>query len=140
MKKIFLMAFFAVIGFTAVQAQCTKSAAACCSKSKGSTSMTSVTKSEVGKFMTVADKVAVNEGIERRQCPETGAVSYMRKSVCSESGTVSFTSVNFDEAAGKFVNVAPSSTVASAKVTTVNNVAAKKKGACCEGKKACVTQ
>jgi hypothetical protein len=137
MKKVIFMAIFAVAGFAA-NAQCTKSAAACCSKSKASTSMTSAKTQSEGKFMTVADKVAVTEGIERRQCPETGAVSYMRKSVCEQSGSVSFTNVSFDESAGKFVNMSPS-TGAKA-VNTAATTATKKKGACCEGKKVCAMQ
>jgi hypothetical protein len=135
MKKVILMAVFAFAGLAA-NAQCAKSSAACCSKNKASTSTTSVKAESEGKFMTVADKAAATSGVERRQCPETGAVSYMRKSVCEQSGTVSFTNVSFDEAAGKFVNVSPS---ASAKTTNAA-VVAKKKAACCEGKKVCAMQ
>ena len=99
MKKLFLfLAFFGCIAFSAnaqKAACCSKKAAATCSKTAAADSK-------------VAAKFAsLDESIESKVCSTSGTVSYVKNYVCSESGKMTSTPVEFDAATQKFVNVSP---------------------------------
>jgi len=117
-KAIFLFSFFFVLGMAAANAQsCQASASAsksCCANK--------------------ATKAASADAtIEKRQA-EDGTVSYVRKETDAQ-GNVKFVSVQYDESAGTFVNVAPkSATIAEGDKATMT-----KKATSCSAseKKAC---
>ena len=103
MKKTLLL--FAFLGLFSFMAQAQKTCAKSCTKTCVKTAAVST--------VTVDDAVLVkaasqDETIERRQCADSGAVSYFRKNTCAVSGKVSFAEVNYDAATSKFVNISPS--------------------------------
>ena len=111
-KAIFFFAFFLTVGLVSADAQCSSASAgkACCA----------------GKAAKAASSDA---SIEKRQA-EDGSISYVRKEADAQ-GSVKFVSVQYDEAANAFVNVAPKTAAAG---TTEGMV----KKACSAGeKKAC---
>jgi len=57
-----------------------------------------------------AQVAAKDPNIERRTDPQTGQVSYVRKSVCPISQRVSYQKVSYCQKSGAFVNAAPSAT------------------------------
>jgi hypothetical protein len=54
-----------------------------------------------------AKMAALDEHIESRTCPQTGKVSYVRKSVCPQSGKTTLTDVEYCSKTSKFINVSP---------------------------------
>lgn len=158
MKKILFFAAFLLMAGVAVNAQsdakksCDKP---CTHSEKASTTEVS---SETSKAMMAANN---DENIEVKTCEESGNVSFYRKDVCSQSGKVSYTEVEYQEGDGTFavkasneekVNMAPakekSSCSPSAKASCGSKASAKsgccsskatkaslKKGSCCSGSK-----
>ncbi|HMP28793.1 MAG TPA: hypothetical protein PKD85_04285 [Saprospiraceae bacterium] len=108
MKKLIFSCLFLVGGFVAMNAQCSKDATA--SKSCCSSKTSTAAKTDVKDNSIVADAVeiaaAADASIQKRQNPESGEMSYFQKSVCSESGKVSWNEVKFDETTKKFTQVA----------------------------------
>ena len=107
MKKIMLFLILLVgVGLTTMEAQtCKKSTAAC---SKKSTTVATSNSSHCGGSATAAAKLAaLDESIETRTCAKSGNVSYVRKETNSGTGSVIFTSVEYDSELGKFVNMSP---------------------------------
>jgi len=118
-KVIFCVAFFFALGITAVNAQSCHSAASagksCCA----------------GKMASAA---AADPSIEKRVA-DNGAVAYVRKE-SDQQGNVKFVSVQFDEASSAFVNVAPKTATAEAKIgaTKKEGCSSAEKKACCAAK------
>ena len=89
------------VGVVSVQAQaCSKSKAAACAKK-------SATMADNGSADAAAKLASLDETIETRTCPHSGAVSYYKKETCKTTGNVSFAAVDYDQSLGKFVNVSP---------------------------------
>jgi hypothetical protein len=108
MKKLVLSCFVFLAGFVVVNAQCAKDAAsakACCS-SKTSTAANVDTKNSAIVANAAEVAAAADATIQKRQNPESGEMSYFQKSVCSESGKISWNEVKFDESNKKFTQVA----------------------------------
>lgn len=141
MKKLFLfLAFFGCIAFSANAQK-----AACCSKKTASTcSKTSAANAEAA-----AKLASMDDMIEKKVCSTSGSVSYVKNYVCSESGKMTSTPVEYDAATQKFVNVSPKNaeqgvggqnakevkTVKAVKaVKTAKSVKTTKKKACCASK------
>ena len=142
MKKLFLfLAFFGCIAFSAnAQKACcaSKSGAKVCSKTAATNAKTAA------KF------ASLDESIQSKVCSTSGTVSYVKNYVCSESGKMTSTPVEFDASTQKFVNVSPQNAEqgvggqnADAEVKTVKAVKAVKtaktvkttaKKACCASK------
>jgi hypothetical protein len=105
MKKIILSSLMMILGVAFVSAQCSKSAtAACCSSKKtaeASTSNTAITDMSAAEIAAAADQT-----IQKRQCPESGTMTFFQKSVNEESGKAVWNEVKFDEATKKFTQVA----------------------------------
>lgn len=107
MKK-FIFSFFLfslmVVGANAQKAACCKpggkSAASCEMKAPSAVS---------AENSAAAEKVAaMDQNIEKRTDPITGAVSYVRKETAVADGAVTYVSLSFDPSTNSFVNVAPS--------------------------------
>ena len=141
MKKLFLfLAFFGCIAFSAnAQKSCcaSKTAAKSCSKT------TAADSEAAAKF------ASLDKSIETKVCSTSGKVSYVKNYVCSESGKMTSTPVEFDAATQKFVTVSPQNAEqgvggqnAEGEVKTVKAVKAVKtaktvktaKKACCASK------
>ncbi len=110
-KAIFFFAFTFVLGAFAANAQCSGASA--------STAPKSCCASKIAKA------AAADPSIEKRQSDD-GSVAYVRKEADAQ-GNVKFVSVQFDEAANTFVNVAPTS------LTTNNSDMTKKTAKACAG-------
>jgi hypothetical protein len=97
-----LLVLFALVAFCGLNAT-----AQDCSYSKNANAK--VDKTHCKATAAAAAKLAsMDENIESRTCPQSGKVSYVRKSVCSTSGKVSFTDVEYCSKSAKFINVSPS--------------------------------
>lgn len=112
MKKLFLLlALFGVVALTNVNAQsCAKKTASCaatCAKKAA------------------AKMASMDENIEARVSAVSGETTYVKKSVCTHSGNVSFDQVEYCTKAGKFVNISPSKVAAPAKTCTKSATTAK---------------
>ena len=135
MKKLTLlfslMALFAVTQVQAQKACCSsksKTAAACSKDSKAAT------KTASADYEMAAAKLASLDGnIERKVCPESGTVSYLKKETCEESGKVSLVNVEYSAEVGEFVNVSPSALHGE---KTASAKSASDKACCADGKKA----
>lgn len=98
---------FAVFGMAGLMAQtetkkCTKAESAkCCAKKASASTAISADNTQV---LGVAMK---RQNVTKRQCAETGAVSYFQKEVCEKSGKVSYNEVEFDAEQNQFVNKSP---------------------------------
>jgi len=124
-KAIFFFAFTFVLGTFAANAQCSGASAgnapkSCCASK-------------------IAKAAAADPSIEKRQSDD-GAVAYVRKEADAQ-GNVMFVSVQFDEAASTFVNVAPSPLTTDKTDMTKKTAKACAGGAsegkaCCKGKSA----
>jgi len=132
MKKLFLLlAFFSCVSFAANAQSCTKTAGkkACCAK----------------KTAAAVKLASTDDAIEAKTCSKTGAVTFHKNYVCSETGKMTSTEVTYDDKAQKFVNVSPSkmakeNAAGGKNVKTVKTAAAKKScdpAACKKGAKAC---
>ena len=115
-KAIFFFAFFLAIGIVSADAQCSSAATAgksCCANK-------------------AAKAASADASIEKRLADD-GTISYVRK-VADAQGSVQFVSVQYDEAAGAFVNVAPKTATAGATEGMVKkSCSAGEKKACCAG-------
>ena len=115
-KAIFFFAFFLAIGIVSADAQCSSAATAgksCCANK-------------------AAKAASADASIEKRLADD-GSISYVRK-VADAQGSVQFVSVQYDEAAGAFVNVAPKTAPAGATEGMVKkSCSAGEKKACCAG-------
>ncbi|MBK6994932.1 MAG: hypothetical protein IPH31_08385 [Lewinellaceae bacterium] len=115
-KAIFFFAFFLAIGIVSADAQCSSAATAgksCCANK-------------------AAKAASADASIEKR-IADDGSISYVRK-VADAQGSVQFVSVQYDEAAGAFVNVAPKTATAGATEGMVKkSCSAGEKKACCAG-------
>ncbi|MBP6810201.1 MAG: hypothetical protein KA138_01665 [Saprospiraceae bacterium] len=115
-KAIFFFAFFLAIGIVSADAQCSSAATAgksCCANK-------------------AAKAASADASIEKRLADD-GSISYVRK-VADAQGSVQFVSVQYDEAAGAFVNVAPKTATAGATEGMVKkSCSAGEKKACCAG-------
>ena len=126
MKRFTLfLALLVGVGMGSVQAQkCSKAQKAACAKSA------SVSKVNDGSADAAAKLASLDDTIESRTCEKSGSVSYVRKVVDNETGTVSFKDVQYDSELGKFVNVSPSMKgCCSAKMKSASGCCAGKKGA-----------
>ena len=86
-----------------LQAQkCSKAAQASCHGKSASVVATD------GSADAAAKLASLDESIESRTCEKSGSVSYVRKVVDNQTGSVSYTDVQYDSELGKFVNVSPS--------------------------------
>lgn len=74
----------------------------CCSK-KAKAATTSVSANNTQVLSAAMKK----QNITKRECAESGKVSYFKKEVCEKSGKVSYQEVQFDEKSSQFVNVSP---------------------------------
>ncbi len=110
-KAIFFFAFTFVLGTFAANAQCSSASAGTAPKSCCA--------------IKIAKAAAADPSIEKRQSDD-GAVAYVRKEADAQ-GNVMFVSVQFDEAANSFVNVAPMS------LTTDKSAMTKKTAKACAG-------
>jgi len=123
-KAIFFFAFTFVLGTFAANAQCSGASAGTAPKSCCANK--------------IAKAAAADPSIEKRQSDD-GSVAYVRKEADAQ-GNVMFVSVNFDEAANTFVNVAPAAlTTDKSDMTkkTAKACAGTSEGkACCKGKTA----
>ena len=119
-KAIFFFAFIFALGLANANAQ------ACCAS-----------KSSCANKMSMA--AAADANIEKRMA-DNGTVSYVRKEADAQ-GNVKFVSVQFDETANAFVNVAPKTATASDKAEmTKKSCSASEMKACAGqagGTKAC---
>lgn len=128
-KGIFLLSFFFVLGIAAANAQS-------CHASAGASKSCCASKA--------AKAAAADTNIEKRMADD-GTVSYVRKESDTQ-GNVKFVSVQFDEAANAFVNVAPKSVTAEGNAGMVKkSCAAGASKACCargakEGKSCCASK
>ncbi len=110
MKKVLFVLAFAIFGTVGLMAQnevkkCTKSESAkCCASKKASATAAENISVDMTKVMAVSMK---RQNVTKRQCAETGAVSYFQKEVCEKSGKVSYNEVQFDAESRQFVNVSP---------------------------------
>ncbi len=120
-----MMMMFALVGGLAFVGQ----AQSCCAGKKG-TASTCVAPSEAATKAAAADP-----SIEKRVNAENGMVCFVRKAVAAD-GSVAFTDVSFDAAAGKFVNTAPAASCAKPAANTAAASCAKPGAACCAGKAA----
>ena len=115
-KAIFFFAFFLAIGIVSADAQCSSAATAgksCCANK-------------------AAKAASADASIEKRLADD-GTISYVRK-VADAQGSVQFVSVQYDEAAAAFVNVAPKTATAGATEGMVKkSCSAGEKKACCAG-------
>lgn len=138
MKRILilfsLMSFFAIAGMQAQKACCSskaKSAASCTDKA----SATKTASADIE--MTAAKLASLDENIDRKVCPETGKVTYLKKEVCEKSGKVSVVNVEYDSDLGQFVNISPSelhgkqANCSGSKTASAKTASAK---SCCSGK------
>jgi hypothetical protein len=158
MKKILLFAAFLMMAGVAVNAQsdAKKSCDKPCTHSEKASSVEVST--DASTALMAANK---DENIEVKTCEDSGTVSFYRKDVCAQSGKVSYTEVEYQEADGTFavkasneekVNTAPavkkSSCSPSAKASCGSKAsgdkgccsskatkASLKKGSCCSGSK-----
>ncbi len=123
-KAIFFFAFTFVLGTFAANAQCSGASAGTGSKSCCASK--------------IAKAAAADPSIEKRQSDD-GAVAYVRKEADAQ-GNVMFVSVQFDETANSFVNVAPASLTTDktdmTKKTAKACAGAGEGKACCKGKTA----
>lgn len=122
MKHLFLLLFFSAgIGLaTTVQAQ------SCCASKKATAAV-----SHEGKSATAL--AAVTSGtIETRVDANTGAVTYVRRDVCQESGKTTYKTVAYDAELGTFVET-PTEVVAVADRAAEAGEALPS-GACCADK------
>lgn len=139
MKKLFLfLAFFGCIAFSANAQK-----AACCASKSGAKvcSKTAAADSEAA-----AKLASLDESIETKVCSTSGKVSYVKNYVCSESGKMTSTPVEYDASTQKFVNVSPQNaeqgvggqnaeTVKTVKaVKTAKTVKTTAKKSCCASK------
>lgn len=119
-KAIFFFAFTFVLGTFAANAQCSGASAGTATKSCCASK--------------IAKAAAADPSIEKRQSDD-GAVAYVRKEADAQ-GNVMFVSVQFDETANSFVNVAPAS--ASTDKTDMTKKTAKAcAGGAADGKACC---
>lgn len=137
MKRLLLLASFVMLGL-GLNAQCTKTASegkACCASKKG----TKVASASATSQAEIA--AAENENIQKRVCEQTGKVSFYEKSVCSNSGSVSWNEVVYNETDKKFTRVASAGMERDVKTgevkTTTTKACCKKDGA---GAKACAAE
>jgi len=111
-KAIFFFAFIFALGLANANAQ------ACCASKSASSCASKMTKA-----------ASSDASIEKRMADD-GTVSYVRKEADAE-GNVKFVSVQFDETANAFVNVAPKTATASDKaVMTKKSCSASEMKAC----------
>ena len=120
-KAIFFFAFTFVLGAFAANAQCTAGTASksCCASK-------------------IAKAAAADPNIEKRPSDD-GSVAYVRKEADAQ-GNVMFVSVQFDEAANAFVNVAPKVTVTDKTEMTKKTTKACCAGGAGQGKACCATK
>ncbi|HOY06670.1 MAG TPA: hypothetical protein PLO67_14780 [Saprospiraceae bacterium] len=116
-KAIFFFAFIFALGMASANAQsCCAGKTACASK---------------------MSKAASSDASIEKRMADDGTVSYVRKEADAQ-GNVRFVSVQYDETANAFVNVAPKTATASDKadMTKKSCSAATTGKACCAGKTA----
>lgn len=114
MKKLFFLFAFLGLVSIATNAQTTKKSCnpAACTKAKDGKTCSSKTDAAAIKM---ADSDA---SIEKKVCPKSGKVSFVRKSICPNTKKVSYTDVEYCSKSEKFVNVSPKSSVKEAAVKT----------------------
>ncbi len=111
MKKVILIVAFAIFGAAGLMAQnaevkkCSKegTAAKCCA-SKATAKAATTVDADLTQVMSASMK---RQGVTKRQCPDTGAVSYYKSETCSQSGKISYNEVEFDANSKQFVNKSP---------------------------------
>ena len=113
MKKVILIVAFAIFGAAGLMAQdaevkkCSKkgTAAKCCASKTAATATAATTiDADLTQVMSASMK---RQGVTKRQCPDTGAVSYYKSETCSQSGKISYNEVEFDSNSKQFVNKSP---------------------------------
>jgi hypothetical protein len=106
MKKVFfLFAFFGLLAFSA-NAQ----------SHKGCAGKATTSSEKAACYSTAATKAAsLDQSVEQRVDAKTGEVTFVRKSVCSTSGKVSYAQVEYCNKSNKFVNVSPAAQSVAAK-------------------------
>ena len=111
-KAIFFFAFIFALGLANANAQsCCASKSACASK--------------------MAKAAASDTNIEKRMADD-GTVAYVRKEADAQ-GNVKFVSVQFDESANAFVNVAPKTATASDKAEMTKKSCSASEAKACAG-------
>lgn len=144
MKNLLLLICFVVAGSFSANAQCTKSKAACCSKDKAKTSLTStdtkVASATMSADITAAEALAdQDENIMKRVDATTGDIKFFQKTTCEVSGNVKWSEVSYCDKSEKFTQVASvsmESDIAPAAVSSETDSKEVKK-ACCAGAKKC---
>jgi hypothetical protein len=138
MKQIFLLVSFVFLS-VGLSAQCTKSAASCCKNKATSSAKACAGDSKVASAYMEADAAmeASNGNITKRTCSTSGTASYYQKSVCSQSGNVSWEEVQYDASTKSFTKVASASMEkdAQGKVTETKSCSKSAGKACCKDKK-----
>ncbi|MDX1683655.1 MAG: hypothetical protein R3275_00380 [Saprospiraceae bacterium] len=84
-----------------------------------------------------AKAASLDEMIEKRIADNSGKVTYHKKSICGNTGKISYTEVVYDEASAQFVDIDESEVKAS---TVTKKKCAKKKGCCASKAKASTAQ
>lgn len=108
MKKLIFtlaVAMFATLSLSAQETakKCTKAEASKCCAKKTAQAESSVS-ADFSEAMAYSMK---DQNVSKRECAETGAVSYFQKNVCETSGKISYQEVEFDTAKRQFVNKSP---------------------------------
>jgi hypothetical protein len=104
MKKLILSLFIAGTA-TFASAQCAKTGTpACCAK----TATTAVAGKSNTMVASAEDKLAAEQNIQKR-VSESGKANYYEKSVCAQSGSVTWNEVAYDAKENKFTRVASAS-------------------------------
>lgn len=139
MKQLFLFLSFVLVASFANAQSCMKSASAgksCCASKKTASAATGQADTQVASVVMEADAAmnASNGNIVKRTCEMSGNVSYYEKSVCADSGKVSWNEVKYDSEAKSFTKVASAS---MEKNEAGEKVEAKSCGAKAEGKACC---
>lgn len=132
MKKTILL--FAFLGCFTLMAQAQKSCAKSCAKTCAKTAMKAAGNADDAS---IAKAATLAGNIERRQCADSGKVSYFRKAQCATSGKVSYAEVNYDASTAKFVNISPSAAGNEDMNMAKEGSVAKKACSSSAGKKAC---
>ena len=130
MKKFIFSLFLFSLMVCSAQAQ----KAACCKpggKSSAACEMKAPSAVSAENSAAAEKVAAMDQTIEKRTDPITGAVSYVRKETAVADGSVTFVSLSFDPETNSFVNVSPTATTGGKSCCTKGAMTGK---SCCAGK------
>lgn len=95
-----------IFGVAFVSAQCSKSATAGCCSSKKTADASTSDNTNIAQLSAADVAAAADQTIQKRQCSESGTMTYYQKSVNAETGKVVWNEVKYDETSKKFTQVA----------------------------------